>query len=136
LPGAGSTGSEFSVSEPPVLATFTIRVSGASRSSGSVAWVTATTPNTFVSKTARSSSSETALSRPDFDRSSRNRLGSPACETPALLTSTSSRPASSRISSAADGLTAADILQNLRATPRCAKSGPSRGDRRGRHRAS
>lgn len=45
----GLAGSRAWVSEPSSLDTFTIRAAGASRSSGSMALVTVTTPNTLVS---------------------------------------------------------------------------------------
>jgi hypothetical protein len=43
----GFVGSELSVSEPAALDTLTMRAAGASRRSGSIACVTAVTPNTF-----------------------------------------------------------------------------------------
>jgi hypothetical protein len=43
-----------------------MRAAGASRRRGSIACVTAMTPNTFVSNTARTSSRDATLGRPDF----------------------------------------------------------------------
>src|SRR5260221_11819288 len=50
----GPSGSVIEVIEPTSLETLTMRAAGARRSSGSIALVTATTPNTLVSYTARS----------------------------------------------------------------------------------
>jgi hypothetical protein len=44
-----SSGSAMWASEPRLLVRFTIRAAGERRRRGSRAWVTATTPNTFVS---------------------------------------------------------------------------------------
>jgi hypothetical protein len=52
------------VSEPDALETLTMRPAGASRRRGSIAWVTAITPNTSVSSTTRTSSSDATLGRP------------------------------------------------------------------------
>lgn len=59
----GWLGSALRVSEPAPLDTFTMRAAGDSRSRGKIAWMTATTPNTFVSKTERTSLSDTLLER-------------------------------------------------------------------------
>jgi hypothetical protein len=60
----------------------------------------AMTPNTLVSNTARTSSRDATLARPDFTISSSVLPGFPACEMPALFTSTSRRPNSFRMRSA------------------------------------
>ena len=79
-----------------------MRAAGASRRSGSIAWVTATTPNTLVSNTARSSSRDTLLGRVDLEYSSTDMSGGIfVFEIAALLTSASRRPNSSRMRSAA-----------------------------------
>src|SRR5262245_18117512 len=93
----GLVGSAFSVSEPEELDTLTIRAAGALRRSGSIACVTATTPNTFVSNTARTSSSDATLGRPARTISWSDLPGAPAFETPALFTRTSRRPSSVRM---------------------------------------
>jgi hypothetical protein len=62
----GLVESAFVVSEPATPDTLTMRADGASRSSGSIACVTAMTPNTFVSNTGRTSSRDATLARPDF----------------------------------------------------------------------
>ena len=49
----GPSGSVIDAIEPTSLETLTIRAAGARRSSGSIALVTATTPNTLVSYTVR-----------------------------------------------------------------------------------
>src|SRR5271163_2289235 len=87
----GEAGLAFLVSEPAPLDTLTIRAAGASRRSGSIAWVTARTPNTLVSHTARTSSSDTTLGRVDLEYSSTDTPGRILVfEMAALLTSTSS----------------------------------------------
>ncbi len=63
--------------------------------------VTAMTPSTLVSNTERISSSDAALRRPACTISSIDRPAAGAWEMPALLTSTSRRPSSSRMRSAA-----------------------------------
>src|SRR5258707_597393 len=83
--------SVIEVIEPTSLETLTMRAAGARRSSGSIALVTATTPNTFVSYTARNVASVVWLGRP---------APSPRA-IPALLTRMSSRPNSASIHSAA-----------------------------------
>src|SRR5215472_15146890 len=55
------TGSLCAVIEPTSLDTLTIRAAGARRSSGSIALVTATTPKTVISSTARMSSRDVWL---------------------------------------------------------------------------
>src|SRR5262245_31823704 len=89
-----------------------MRAAGALRRSGSIACVTAMTPNTFVSNTARTSSSEATLGRPDFAISCNGLPGLPACETPALFTSTSRRPSSVRIRSAAAAIEAWSVTSS------------------------
>ena len=101
IPRRGLFGSAFLVRDPEPLDTLTIRAAGASRRRGSMAWVTAMTPNTFVSNTARTSSSDATLGRPDCETSSSDRPSAPACAMPALFTSTSRRPSSSRMCCAA-----------------------------------
>src|SRR5277367_6385519 len=87
----GWAGLAFLVSEPAPLDTLTMRAAGASRRSGSIAWVTARTPNTLVSHTARTSSSDTTLGRVDLEYSSTDTPGRILVfEMAALLTSTSS----------------------------------------------
>jgi hypothetical protein len=67
-----------------------------------MAWVTAMTSNTLVAKTACSSSRDTTLGRVDLANSSTDMPGSRhVCEMAALLTSTSRRPSSLRMRSAA-----------------------------------
>src|SRR6202047_2034530 len=89
----GKAEAGFSVSQPTPLDTLTMRAAGASRRSGSIAWVTATTPNTLVSNTARSSSRDTLVVRVDLEYSSTDTPGRILVfEMAALLTSTSSRP--------------------------------------------
>ena len=85
------------------LETLTIRPAGASRRSGSIAWVTAITPKTLVSNTARTSSSLAAL-------------GVPNAAIPALLTRTSSRPNSRRIRAAAAAIESARVTSSAIAT--------------------
>src|ERR1700751_2916187 len=89
---SGCDGSLCAVIEPTSLETLTIRAAGERRSSGSIALVTATTPNTLISYTARMSSRSVWLG------------GYPRRETlavPALLTRTSKRPNSASTQSAA-----------------------------------
>ena len=71
-----------------------------------MACVTAMTPNTFVSNTVRTSSRDATLGRPDLRISSSDLPGFPACEMPALFTSTSSRPSSFRMRSSAAAMEA------------------------------
>src|SRR5574337_932164 len=66
------------VSEALPLDTLTIRPAGASRSSGSIACVTAMTPNTLVSNTARTSPSDATLARPVLTISANDRSPVPA----------------------------------------------------------
>src|SRR5215469_10270265 len=87
----GPSGSVIDAIEPTSLETLTIRAAGARRSSGSIALVTATTPNTFVSYTVRIVASVVWLGAP---------LPSPRAM-PALLTRMSSLPNSAAIHSAA-----------------------------------
>src|SRR5277367_630083 len=82
----GLARSEFSVSDPVELDTLTMRAAGASRRSGNISCVTAMTPNTFVSKMARTSSRDATLGRLDFTISASDLPGFPACEMPALFT--------------------------------------------------
>src|SRR5487761_473459 len=58
---SGCAGSLCAVIEPTSLDTLTIRAAGARRSSGSIALVTATTPKTLISYTARMSASDVWL---------------------------------------------------------------------------
>ena len=58
---SGWDGSLCAAIEPTSLDTLTMRAAGALRSSGSIALVTATTPKTLISYTARMSSSEVWL---------------------------------------------------------------------------
>src|SRR5271156_1177480 len=103
----GEAGSAFLVSEPTPLDTLTIRAAGASRSSGSIAWVTARTPNTLVSHTARISARGTLLGRVNLAYSCTDM---PGCllvfEIAALFTSTSRCPSSFRMRSAAAAIEA------------------------------
>ncbi len=59
----GFDGSRCLANDPTSLDTLTIRPAGASRSSGSIACVTAITPDTFVSDTARTSATGATLGR-------------------------------------------------------------------------
>src|SRR5271156_834599 len=103
----GKLGSAFLASEPAPLETLTIRAAGASRSRGSIAWYTASTPKTLVSQIVRTSVSETLLGRFNFEYSSTVWLGSLLVfEMAALFTSTSSRPSSLRMRSAAAAIEA------------------------------
>src|ERR1700683_750799 len=98
----GEAGSEFIVSEPTPLDTLTMRAAGALRRIGSIAWVTARTPNTFVSHTTRTSSRDTLLGRVNLEYSAIDIPGSLLVfEIAALLMSTSRRPISLRMHSAA-----------------------------------
>ena len=58
------------MSDPTPLETLIMRAAGASRSSGSIAWYTASTPNTLVSQTARISVMDTLLGRTLLEYSS------------------------------------------------------------------
>ena len=77
--------------EPTSLDTLTIRAAGARRSSGSIALVTVTTPNTLVSNTSRSAASVVSLGGPAPSRR----------VIPALLTRMPSWPYSASIQAAA-----------------------------------
>jgi hypothetical protein len=59
------------------------------------------TPKTFVSNTARTSSRDATVARPDFAISASDLPGFSACEMAALFTSTSRQPSSFRMRSAA-----------------------------------
>jgi len=99
---AAMTGPVCKVSEPMLLDTLTMRGDGARRSSGSSAFVTRTTPNTFVSRTSRTTSRSRVVGS----------CASPSTrpEIPALLTSTSSRPAvCSMLTAAAATLCGGDV---------------------------
>src|SRR5215471_13938974 len=80
---SGWAGSPSAVIEPTSLDTFTIRAAGARRSNGSSALVTATTPKTLTSYTARMSSSDVWLGEKPWRAT---------VAVPALLTRTSRRP--------------------------------------------
>ncbi len=54
------------VSDPAPLDTLTMQASADWRRSGSIAWYTARTPNTFVSQIARISSNDTRLGHVDL----------------------------------------------------------------------
>lgn len=104
---AAITGPVCSVNEPMLLDMLTMRGESARLSSGSIAFVTRTTPRTFVSRTVRttSRSSVTGSCAPPSVRP----------EMPALLTSTSSRPAVRSIASAAAATLSSEVTS--RATP-------------------
>src|SRR6267142_3118682 len=92
----GKAGSAFVVREPTPLDTLTIRASEDLRSSGSMAWYTARTPNTLVSQTVRISSRDALLAFDDAAYSGEPRLRSVVFEIAALLTSRSRWPISVR----------------------------------------
>src|ERR1700748_1199948 len=96
----GEAGSAFAVSDPTPLDTLTMRASGDWRRSGSIPWQTGRDTNTLVSQTARTSSRDALLACDDAAYSGEPRRRSVVFEMPALLTSRSRRPYSSRIRSA------------------------------------
>ena len=89
------------VSEPTLLDMFTIRGDAERRSSGSIALVTRMTPITLVSTAVRTASRSTVVGS----------CGMPPV-TPALLTSTSRRPARSSISAAAAATLASSVTSS------------------------
>jgi hypothetical protein len=97
---SGLAGSVCELIEPTSLDTLTIRAAGAWRSSGSIAFVTRTTPNTLISYTARMSSRSVVLGVERW----REMVGAPA-----LFTSTSRRPYSASIHLAASWTDASSV---------------------------